>query len=110
VGSAQQKMNVERELRELRERLARVPEWEARRAEIEGELAKVWVEGVEGGEELVVSEKGNGEEDGEERGDGEREVEEESSEGISRGAGTENGSSSMVDVDMENGSSSMATS
>ena len=107
VGSAQQKMNVERELRELRERLTRVPEWEARRAEIEGELGRVW---VERGEELVGSEKGNEEEDGGERDDGEGEVEEESSEGISRGADIENGSSSIVDVDLENGSSSMATS
>lgn len=38
-------MNVERELQELRERLAHVEQWKARREEIETELAKVWIEG-----------------------------------------------------------------
>jgi ATP-binding cassette subfamily D (ALD) long-chain fatty acid import protein len=38
-------MGVERELVELRERLAKVKEWSARKEEIETELAKVWVEG-----------------------------------------------------------------
>ncbi len=49
IGSEQQKMNVERELKELRERLAQVEEWKKRHEEIERELAKVW---VAGGEEL----------------------------------------------------------
>lgn len=40
-------MHVERELQDLRERLARVDEWKARRDEIEKELAQVWVEGGE---------------------------------------------------------------
>lgn len=38
-------MQVERELQELRERLAQVEEWKQRREEIEKELAQVWVEG-----------------------------------------------------------------
>lgn len=41
-------MHVERELHELRERLAKVEEWKKRRDEIEAELAQVWVEGGEG--------------------------------------------------------------
>ncbi len=45
IGTEEEKMNVERELQDLRERLARVEEWKRRREEIEGELAKVWVEG-----------------------------------------------------------------
>lgn len=49
IGTEKEKMGVERELADLKERLKRVQEWEARRAEIEGELARVW---VEGGEEL----------------------------------------------------------
>ncbi len=100
VGSAQQKMNVERELKELRERLARVPELEARRRVIEEELGSVW---VQGGEEPEGPEKAR-------QDDGETEVEEKSNDAISVGPDTENGSSSMVDVDMDNGSSSVATS
>lgn len=38
-------MHVEKELQELRERLAQVEQWRARREEIERELAKVWVDG-----------------------------------------------------------------
>lgn len=47
IGTEKEKMGVERELVELRERLAKVKEWEARREQIEQELAKVWVEGGE---------------------------------------------------------------
>ena len=36
---------MEKELAELRERLAKVEEWKRRRTEIEEELNKVWVEG-----------------------------------------------------------------
>jgi ATP-binding cassette, subfamily D (ALD), peroxisomal long-chain fatty acid import protein len=104
VGSAQQKMNVERELRELRERLAQVPELEKRREEIEKELGRVW---VEGGEELIVGKKENVE--GEVQSESE-EKEAEENEGISVEAHTENGSSSMVEVDNETGSSSVVTS
>jgi len=105
VGSAQQKMNVERELRELRERLAQVPELEKRREEIERELGRVW---VEGGEELIA---GGKEEDveGEMQSESE-EKEAKENESISVEAHTENGSSSMVEVDNENGSSSVVTS
>ena len=45
IGTAEEKMNVERELQELRARLAKVDEWKKRRAEIERELAQVWVKG-----------------------------------------------------------------
>lgn len=48
IGTEREKMHVERELQDLRERLARVEEWKARRAEIERELAQVWVEGGDG--------------------------------------------------------------
>ncbi|CAK7235457.1 ATP-binding cassette long-chain fatty acid transporter pxa1 [Sporothrix curviconia] len=47
IGTEREKQNVERELHELRERLAQVESWRARRAEIEKELAQVWVEGGE---------------------------------------------------------------
>lgn len=40
---------MEKELVELRERLAKVEEWKARKTEIESELERVW---VEGGDEL----------------------------------------------------------
>jgi ATP-binding cassette subfamily D (ALD) long-chain fatty acid import protein len=49
IGTEKEKMNVERELQDLRERLAQVDAWKGRNAEIEAELAKVW---VEGGDEL----------------------------------------------------------
>lgn len=48
IGTEREKMHVERELQELRERLAKVEEWKSRRDEIEKELAQVWVEGSEG--------------------------------------------------------------
>ncbi|KAH7319118.1 ABC transporter transmembrane region 2-domain-containing protein [Rhexocercosporidium sp. MPI-PUGE-AT-0058] len=51
IGTEKEKMGVERELHELRERLAKVKEWEDRKVEIEKELAKVW---VDGGEELEI--------------------------------------------------------
>lgn len=47
IGTEREKMHVERELQELRERLAQVEEWKARHETIEKELAKVWVEGGE---------------------------------------------------------------
>lgn len=45
IGTEREKMHVERELQDLRERLSQVEEWKSRRQEIEKELAKVWVEG-----------------------------------------------------------------
>lgn len=45
VGTEDEKMGVERELQELRERLGKVEEWKRRREEIENELLKVWIEG-----------------------------------------------------------------
>ena len=47
IGTLEEKEGVERELESLRERLGRVKEWEARRAEIETELKKVWVKDSE---------------------------------------------------------------
>ena len=48
IGTEREKMHVERELQELRERLGQVEAWKARRDEIDAELARVWVDG--GGE------------------------------------------------------------
>ncbi|KAK5657102.1 hypothetical protein OQA88_3630 [Cercophora sp. LCS_1] len=45
IGTESEKMHVEKELQELRERLAQVEMWKSRHEEIEKELAKVWVEG-----------------------------------------------------------------
>jgi ATP-binding cassette, subfamily D (ALD), peroxisomal long-chain fatty acid import protein len=47
IGTEHEKMQVERELHELRERLAQVEEWKIRREEIEQELAQVWTESGE---------------------------------------------------------------
>lgn len=44
IGTAKEKLGVERELQELRKRLDKVDEWRQRREEIENELRKVWVE------------------------------------------------------------------
>lgn len=43
VGTASEKDSVEKELLELRERLAQVDAWKLRRKEIEEELGEVWV-------------------------------------------------------------------
>jgi len=55
IGTEKEKMNVERELQELREQLAQVEGRKARHTEIEKELAKVW---VDGGDELPPPETG----------------------------------------------------
>ncbi|KAF1954510.1 peroxisomal ABC transporter-like protein [Byssothecium circinans] len=55
IGTESEKSSVEKELAELRDRLAKVEEWKLRKEEIEEELGRVWVakEGEgEGGEEL----------------------------------------------------------
>ncbi|KAI3340616.1 ABC transporter transmembrane region 2-domain-containing protein [Ustulina deusta] len=44
IGTEREKMQVERELQELRERLSQVEQWKQRREEIEKELAQVWTE------------------------------------------------------------------
>ncbi|KAI1119144.1 lipid transporter [Nemania sp. NC0429] len=44
IGTEREKMQVERELQELRERLSQVEKWRQRREEIEKELAQVWTE------------------------------------------------------------------
>jgi len=52
IGTAVERDSVEKELQELRQRLAQVDRWKQRRGEIEEELGKVWVAGGEGeGEE-----------------------------------------------------------
>ncbi|KAI1089888.1 ABC transporter transmembrane region 2-domain-containing protein [Rostrohypoxylon terebratum] len=45
IGTEREKLQVEKELQELHERLAQVEQWKQRREEIERELAQVWVEG-----------------------------------------------------------------
>lgn len=50
IGTESEKSSVEKELAELRERLAKVEEWKTRREEIEEELNRVW---VDGGNELA---------------------------------------------------------
>ncbi|OBS27626.1 hypothetical protein FPOA_01568 [Fusarium poae] len=44
IGTEREKMQVEKELQELRERLAQVEEWKKRRDEIETELSAVWTD------------------------------------------------------------------
>lgn len=44
IGTEHEKMQVEKEVQEIRERLAKVEEWKQRRQEIEDELAAVWTE------------------------------------------------------------------
>ena len=43
IGTEEERTGVEREVAELRERLAQVEGWEARKAEVERELKMVWV-------------------------------------------------------------------
>lgn len=45
IGTEEEKMGVERELQQLRDRLEKVEEWQSRKLEIENELNKVWVDG-----------------------------------------------------------------
>lgn len=44
IGTEREKLQVERELQDLRERLSQVGQWKQRREEIEKELAQVWTE------------------------------------------------------------------
>ncbi|KAL4763408.1 ABC transporter transmembrane region 2-domain-containing protein [Aspergillus foveolatus] len=44
IGTAKEKLGVEKELQEIRMRLNKVDEWKRRRQEIEDELQKVWVD------------------------------------------------------------------
>ncbi|RAH45751.1 putative peroxisomal ABC transporter (PXA1) [Aspergillus brunneoviolaceus CBS 621.78] len=44
IGTAKEKLGVEKEIQEIRKRLDKVEEWKRRREEIEEELRKVWVE------------------------------------------------------------------
>ena len=52
IGTASEKDSVEKEIQELREKLAQVPQWMKRREEIDEELGKVWISG-EGGKGLL---------------------------------------------------------
>ncbi|GAB1741728.1 hypothetical protein NU219Hw_g7140t1 [Hortaea werneckii] len=59
IGTQREVEGVEAELRELRERLELVEGWRVRRREIEDELGRVWVKGVEsGGEEEEEEQEG----------------------------------------------------
>lgn len=68
IGTEEERTGVEREVAELRERLAQVEQWEARKAEVERELKMVWVssrsveEGVEeiGHHDIIGSSSGDG--------------------------------------------------
>lgn len=53
IGTESEKTSVEKELAELRERLAKVEQWKQKKAEIESELNKVWVESEQPGEDTV---------------------------------------------------------
>ncbi|PYH44817.1 uncharacterized protein BP01DRAFT_374219 [Aspergillus saccharolyticus JOP 1030-1] len=44
IGTAKEKLGVEKEIQEIRKRLDKVEEWKRRRKEIEEELRRVWVE------------------------------------------------------------------
>ncbi|VBB71740.1 pABC1 peroxisomal ABC transporter encoded by the pabc1 gene [Podospora comata] len=66
IGTEREKMAVEKELHDLRERLAQVEKWKKRREEIETELNKVWVGGQEeelGAPAYVVGEEQQKEEE-----------------------------------------------
>ncbi|KAF2401952.1 hypothetical protein EJ06DRAFT_508208 [Trichodelitschia bisporula] len=54
IGTQAEKSSVEKELADLRERLAHVEEWTQRREQIEQELSKVWVRGAEGEGETLA--------------------------------------------------------
>ena len=53
IGTDSEKMNVEKELQELRDRLSQVESWTKRREDIVEELNKVWVGDDEESEELA---------------------------------------------------------
>lgn len=57
IGTEREKMQVEKELQDLRERLAQVDEWKKRRDEIETELAAVWTDKGEALEAPTYAEK-----------------------------------------------------
>lgn len=84
IGTEREKMHVERELQDLRERLAKVEEWKARKDEIERELAQVWVEGGVTLQPPPYTEEQEGEGDGEGdvEGEGQEEGKEDGSSGV----------------------------
>jgi ATP-binding cassette, subfamily D (ALD), peroxisomal long-chain fatty acid import protein len=57
IGTASEKDSVEKELQELRDRVALVGRWEQRRREIEEELGRVWVRDDKAGKVGVDSER-----------------------------------------------------
>ncbi|KAL3958979.1 hypothetical protein ACCO45_007141 [Purpureocillium lilacinum] len=70
IGTEREKLQVEKELQELRERLAQVDEWKKRRDDIEQELAAVWTDkGVSLEAPDYVDVAGEQQEKSEERGD-----------------------------------------
>lgn len=66
IGTEKEKMGVERELQELKDKLTKVQEWEKRRAEIEEQLGKVWVEGAEVLDAPSYADEGGAEEESKE--------------------------------------------
>jgi ATP-binding cassette subfamily D (ALD) long-chain fatty acid import protein len=64
IGTESEKDSVEKEIAELRERLANVESWKQRKAEIESELAEVWVQGGGVLETLKFTEDGNDAQEG----------------------------------------------
>ncbi|KAI9794010.1 MAG: hypothetical protein M1816_006635 [Peltula sp. TS41687] len=95
IGTKAEKLGVEKELAELRERLGHVDEWKRRMAEVERELGRVWVVGLADGEGGELSppeylslsseeEEGGGEEEGEEKREREGERGEDEEEGRER--------------------------
>lgn len=57
IGTEREKLQVEKELQELRERLAQVDEWKKRREDIERDLAAVWTDKGEMLEDAEPSEE-----------------------------------------------------
>ncbi len=55
IGTEEERTGVEREVAELRERLAQVEKWQRRKAEVERELKMVWV-ASEAGDDGIVGE------------------------------------------------------
>lgn len=45
IGTESEKLSTEKEIAELKARLEKVDEWKKKKAEIEQELSKVWIEG-----------------------------------------------------------------
>jgi ATP-binding cassette subfamily D (ALD) long-chain fatty acid import protein len=109
IGTESEKSSVEKELAELRERLAKVEEWKSRKAEIEEELNRVWVkhgDDEESGEleapsYLIESEAASGSVEGEDEEEGgEDEAAESAVSDEEQAVESESGSASPNDMGM----------